>query len=143
MRKGFTLLELIIVIIIIGVLATLGFVQYSAVIEKARGAEARTVISTLRSQVAAKNMEGATGNIVATDLGIGSGIPNACGTSQTTNYFSYNIVAGCTTTNCSFTATRCTTGGKAPPAPNNGSLRLNWTSSGTNTTDSWVSVGGY
>jgi type IV pilus assembly protein PilE len=142
MRKGFTLLELIIVIIIIGVLATLGFVQYSAVIEKARGAEARAVISTLRSQAAAKNMEGSTAAITATDLGIGAGIPSGCGTNQTTNYFSYGIGA-CTTTACSFIATRCTTGGKAPAGANVGSLTLNWTSSGTNTTDTWVSAGGY
>jgi type IV pilus assembly protein PilE len=114
MRKGFTLLELIIVIIIIGVLATLGFVQYSTVIEKARGAEARAVISTLRSQVAAKSMGGET--ISSTNIGIGSGVPSTC-TGQTTNYFAYGIDGACSGTACTFTAPRCTTGGKSPVGP--------------------------
>ena len=42
--RGFTLLELIMVIIIIGILATLGFAQYGAMIEKSRGGEARTPV---------------------------------------------------------------------------------------------------
>ncbi|MBU0504178.1 MAG: prepilin-type N-terminal cleavage/methylation domain-containing protein, partial [Candidatus Omnitrophica bacterium] len=49
MKRGFTLLELMIVIIIVGVLATLGITQYQTAIERARGAEARQVISQLRS----------------------------------------------------------------------------------------------
>jgi len=39
-KRAFTLIELIIVIIIIGILATLGFVSYTGVMEKAREAEA-------------------------------------------------------------------------------------------------------
>ncbi|MGA2775882.1 MAG: prepilin-type N-terminal cleavage/methylation domain-containing protein [Candidatus Omnitrophota bacterium] len=136
MRKGFTLLELIIVIIIIGVLATLGFVQYSAVIEKARGAEARAVISTLRSQLAAKSMGGETA-INSTALGIGAGIPSSC---AATNFFSYSIDTSCSTTTCTFIATRCTSAGKTPNGSTSGTLTLSWTSGGT---DTWATNAGY
>ena len=133
MVKGFTLLELIIVIIIIGVLATLGFVQYSAVIEKARGAEARATISTIRSQLIAKSLGGES-TVNSAVLGIGSGIPSAC---TATNYFTYSI-SGCSTTTCTFTATRCTANGKGPQGTTAGTLTLLWSSAGS---DTWGGTG--
>jgi prepilin-type N-terminal cleavage/methylation domain-containing protein len=48
-KKGFTLLELVIVVIILGILATLGFVQYNRTIEKSRTSEAKSMLSTIRS----------------------------------------------------------------------------------------------
>ncbi len=49
MRKGFTLLELIVVIIIIGVLASLAVPQYFKVTERARAAEGLGLLSLIRT----------------------------------------------------------------------------------------------
>ncbi len=46
--KGFTLLEVLMVVIIIGVLATLAIPQYTKTVEKARATEAYSNIGTLR-----------------------------------------------------------------------------------------------
>lgn len=46
-RGAFTLVELIIVIIIIGILATIGTVNYYGVLEEARSAEAYSVLSDI------------------------------------------------------------------------------------------------
>ena len=139
--RGFTLLELIMVIIIIGVLATLGFTQYAAMIEKSRGGEARQTISTLRSHLSAKNYEGLGAvTITAGNLGIVAGmIPPTC---TVTNYFSYTVDGACATTACTFTATRCTASGKTPNVSSAaaGTLKLTFISTGT---DTWSSTAGY
>ncbi len=44
--KGFTLIEMIVVVIVLGLLASIAGVQYSKVIEKSRGAEAKQVLLT-------------------------------------------------------------------------------------------------
>ncbi len=106
MRKGFTLLELIIVIIIIGVLATLGFTQYTKVMEKGRAAESRVILGTLRTGERAYYLEYGAFTAVVADLGVEA--PIICATNH---YFSYACDAAgmCT-------ATRCIAGGKTPNA---------------------------
>ena len=103
MKKGFTLLELVVVIIIIGILATLGFTQYGKVIEKGRIAEARMVLGAIRSAQEGYKQEHGDYTATAGDLAVS--FPTSC---NTTHYFVYSV------TNATGTATRCESGGKSP-----------------------------
>ena len=106
MKKGFTLLELIVVIIIIGILATLGFTQYTKVIERGRTAEAKAILGQIRTAQEAYKQE--NGNYTATMGNLAVEPPTAC---ATTHYFLYSCDA------TTATATRCGIGtGKTPGA---------------------------
>jgi type IV pilus assembly protein PilE len=138
--RAFTLLELVVVIIILGVLATLAFTQYGRMVERARGAEARTILGDVRKLAVAYRLENGTvtgfeeaqGNIgTATDQ-----IPSTC---TTTHYFSYAVASTDPTT--TITATRCTASGKTPQGLSAGTLIL--TSNITTGADTWSGTGGY
>ena len=149
MRRGFTLLELLIVIIIVGIMATLGLSQYSQVVERSRGAEARQILGQMRSVCAAIYIEGenvtkctehdgaALGLGSSTDGKLPSTADNGCNTSH---YFSYAVV-GNGTTGITMTATRCTDLGKHPNKPSGGSLAL-WANFETGDVG-WNSPNGY
>jgi type IV pilus assembly protein PilE len=145
MRKGFTLLELIIVIVILGILATLGLAQYMRMAERARGAEARTILGLVRTQAAGHYMQYATlspaGNVFNNDVaGIGTSpdlIPSAC---TGTHYFNYAVTAAAAST-LTATAVRCTAGGKIPQAGKAGTLIL--TTNLATGADTWTGTGGY
>lgn len=103
MRKGFTLLELVVVVIILGILATLGFTQYTKMVEKGRTAEAKMILGQIRTAQVAYNQQ--YGGYISVLANLAVEAPSAC---AATHYFSYSV------SNTTGTATRCTTGGKAP-----------------------------
>ena len=147
MRRGFTLLELMIVLIIVGVLATLGVMQYQSAIEKSRGGEARQVIGQLRTQCAALYMEDTdTADCTDENLGIGVEIPDTAGTigCAATHFFTYEAIPAAPN-GVTFIATRCQAGGKNPDrialcGGGNCELQLDvdYTAS-----DDWITNGGY
>lgn len=153
MKKGFTLLELVVVIVIIGILATLGFAQYTRMMERARGAEARAVAGAIRTQAAAlyignNNSLPTVASTTAFNnmLGIGTeaGLISSTCTAATANsvqyYFSYNAARNSATA-ITTTATRCIANGKTPdgPAPTDLTLTTNFALG----TDTWAGSGGY
>lgn len=150
--KGFTLLELVIVIIILGILATLGFAQFQRMIERSRGAEARTVLGNIRTQAAALYMGNnnqlpalaAADFIAALGIGTNAGqISNTCTNAlpSTGYFFSYNAVRD-SAVQLTITATRCTgANGKQPGGPAATTLIL--TSALDTGLDTWGGNGGY
>lgn len=110
MKRGFTLIEIIVVIIIVAVLAALGLSQYSLIVEKSRIAEAKTRIGAMR-QFAHEYWlnNGTVTGITNADVGV---ISQACSSSS---FFGYYIMQDC----CNrvlLRADRCIGGGKAPNA---------------------------
>jgi len=147
-RRGFTLLELVVVILIIGVLATLGIAQYQRMVERARGAEARQIIGAIRSNAAAvfmMNNQDCT-NCTNTNIGIGPSAdypgPTAADC-RGTHFFWYDAVPDAN--GLKVTATRCSPGiGKTPQLPAgavSGTLSLD--TDFTTGADDWASSGQY
>ncbi len=117
-NKGFTLIELIIVIIIVGILATVGLNQYTAIIERGRAGEARSNLAVMRklaNEYYLKN--GTLVGMTNADVGMGSGqgsIPSSCVTSS---YFYYYIVDYYAASGyVGMRGRRCESGGKPPNA---------------------------
>lgn len=119
MERAFTLLELIIVIIIVGILASIGFIQYSLLLEKSRSAEAMAILGTIRkANIAYKIQYGVyTGSI--SQLGVE--VPASC--TNNTHYFYYQI-ADLTNMKVRAEAYRCTSGGKNPSYSHSYALKL-------------------
>lgn len=113
MRKGFTLLELLIVIIIIGVLAIVAFTQYQNLTERARVSEATSAIGSIRTAQKVYHEDEQTFTDTMDNLaGIIQPLPTTC--AQETNWFSYDL-AGSDANVMISTATRCGTGTGKPP----------------------------
>lgn len=90
-RSGFTLLELIIVIIVIGILASIALPRYLRVAEKGRAGEAKNTLSALRS---AQLRYSAQHGVWARCGNTSNGATNTLDTTTSEKYFSYT--ATCT-----------------------------------------------
>ncbi len=132
MRKGFTLLEIIVVIVILGIMATLAVAQYTKMVEKSRGAEARTILGNIRTNQAASLQQIGACSSVDSEVGLGVDFPSTC---ESTHYFSYSLTAASSNV-FTATATRCTVSGKAPDAATGGVITL--VTNFDNGADSWT-----
>jgi prepilin-type N-terminal cleavage/methylation domain-containing protein len=120
---GFTLLELVVVILILGVLATLAFTQYGKMMENARQAEVKQVFGLIRKYAVAYRLaNGTVDGMTYADYGIAAWsqdqIPMRMGATcccQSSHYFNYiaDIYSCHDPTICVY-AYRCTAGGKEP-----------------------------
>lgn len=119
---GFTLLELVVVLIIISILAGLGVANYTTIVERGRAAEAKTILGTIRSgeeiykiKNSAYTTKLADLNILDSTVGEETDGSDKC---DDKHFFKYSITTG--TNSFTATATRCTGTsdvGKTPQGP--------------------------
>lgn len=104
-NKGFTLIEVLIVVIIIGILATLMMPQIGGMMERARVAEAKQILGAIRTTLMVYYMERTTfpttaaANTAAVESVIGKMVDDS------KTLFTYSWTAG-TATDITVTATR-------------------------------------
>ncbi len=87
-KKGFTLLELLVVVIIVGILASIAIPQYVKITEKSRASEARSILGTIRTAEAAFFQQNNVYTLTIANLDIDD--PNAV---PGVHYFSYAVTA--------------------------------------------------
>jgi prepilin-type N-terminal cleavage/methylation domain-containing protein len=143
LKKGFTLIELMIVIIVIALLAVVAIVQYNLAIERTRSAEAKDVLGYFRKTCASiYARDRSVIKCTPQNLGIGMEegmLPSEC---LRSHYFNFSAEESPSFENVMvFTATRCTKYGRPPNAKQFGAITL--AVDYANGTDTLSSVGVY
>jgi len=120
-RKGFTLIEILIVVIIVGILASIGIPQYASSLEKARGVDAKQGLAYIyrEEQVYAGYRAGIFTNLI-TNLGSDAVL--------NTRYWNFTIATPPTSDSFIATATRISGGhsGQTVTIDNLGNIAGNW-----------------
>lgn len=108
-NKAFTLIEMVMVVVLVAILASLALPRYVKVVEKGRSTEARDFLGHIRSLETAYYLEYDTYTTNLSALSVGA--PSACNASF---YFNYSITGG--GAGFAASANRCTASGRAPNA---------------------------
>ena len=139
-QKGFTLIELMIVVAIIGILAAVAIPAYQDYTIKAKVTEASNLISAAKQAIA---LTGANGTLVGatntTAVGADA-LGLALNTQITGNYVSQVTVAGVTATTATIVATFRPASATIPAAL--GGMTVEWTGTINGGSTSWAVTGG-
>lgn len=143
MKKGFALIEILLIMILIGVLTVIAVGQYRSVIEKNCGAEPRAILPLVRYQALAYRIDkGTLAGFTPANGGIGTSndqAPILSSPCRQSHFFRYSIVPADPV--ITITATRCTAGGKTPRGALARTLRL--TANLATRVDTWDGNGNY
>ena len=132
-NKGFTLIEVLMVVLIVGILASLAMPQYTKVVEKAKMSEAKTVLSAIRTAEGVYFMEYDAYTTTLANLDLDTDI-------HTGNnlLFSYSVALTGTAGSQSFSVTSTRVGGSFDGATLVMAADGNLTSTGTYTTQKMI-----
>jgi type IV pilus assembly protein PilA len=110
LQKGFTLVELMIVIVIVGILSAVALPNFLSQTSKAKATEAKTKTSALLKQAAAEALEG-TAATALTTMKVAATGPLAVATA--TGAWTYTMAAGTTDATNDIVATATPTAGRS------------------------------